>query len=132
MQIDWQITQPASLVHDLSYFFYTTASEEALAKLDTYLDVYYTELCEEIKRLGSDPTVLYPRSVFDDEWKRYCKYGFTMCFMLFKVMLANKDEVPQMDVGNPEDQLFKKLNKEDEYTRRIRILTEFMVDKDYL
>lgn len=136
IQVDWQLVQEASLVYDLSYFFYTTASEETLAKADAYLDIYYNELSEEIKRLGSDPNILYPRSVFDDEWKRFCKFGFAMSFMLLRIMLASKEEVPQVekiDMEKPDEvEFFKNLNKEDEYGRRIKALTEFMVDRNYL
>ncbi|GJQ73416.1 hypothetical protein Trydic_g15884, partial [Trypoxylus dichotomus] len=54
--IDFQAVKLNSPVLDLCYVFYAAASsEESLAKLDWYLDVYHQSLSNTIKELGSDP-----------------------------------------------------------------------------
>lgn len=139
MLVDWQLLRPASPVFDVSYFFYTIATEESLNKLDAYLELYYDELCKHMKELGSDPEVLYPKIIFDKEWKQHCKYGFAMTFALLKFMLANKDEIPKMDNIDFENlketdrvELFTKFANEDEYVKRLRTIAQFLVDRDYI
>ncbi|KAI4466588.1 hypothetical protein MML48_2g00002818 [Holotrichia oblita] len=137
MQLDWQLIEVSSPIYDISYFFYTVASEEALSKLDDYLRFYHTELSEQIRKLGSDPELLYPFSVFEMEWKRYCTYGFALAFMIFRALLANHDEIPKMDeieVENYNDdmELFAKFDNEQEYINRIKILAEFVVKRGYI
>ncbi|GJQ82634.1 hypothetical protein Trydic_g19652 [Trypoxylus dichotomus] len=136
MLVDWQLFRPLSPVFDISYFFYTIASEASLAKLDSYLETYYGELTDQLKRMGSDPEVVYPKKIFYKEWKQYCKFGFGMAFMLIKVMLVKKDEVPKFDEFDFEKseshELFSKFDNEAEYVRRLRTLAQFMVDRDYI
>ncbi|KAK9712055.1 Ecdysteroid kinase-like family [Popillia japonica] len=50
MLIDWQLLRQASPVFDISYFFYTIASEDALNNLDDYLRIYHEELSKRITR----------------------------------------------------------------------------------
>lgn len=139
MLVDWQALRSSSPVFDISYFFYGIASEEALSKLNYYLDVYYTELSESIKELGSNPDVLYPKNIFEKEWRNYCKYGFASAFTIIKFMLVKEDEVvvtSDIDYKSLEGsdlvQYFSKYDDEAEYVRRIRILCQFMIDNDYL
>lgn len=132
--------RPTSTVYDLSYFFFSTASAEALKNHHYYLNIYYQELCDQIKKFGSDPEFLYPKSAFDSEWKRYCKYGFAFSFVIFKFVLADKEEAPKLEnydfdgaSDDTEDiQLFATFSNEDEYVRRLRILAGFMMDNDYI
>lgn len=135
MQLDWQLIEVASPIYDISYFFYTVASEEALSKLDDYLKFYHSELMEHIKKLGSDPEDLYPFHVLEEEWKKYSKYGFALAFMVLKVMLVNQDEVPKMeeiDFENGAVEMFPKFDNEEEYVRRIKVLAEFLMKNDYI
>ncbi|KAI4466586.1 hypothetical protein MML48_2g00002816 [Holotrichia oblita] len=137
MQLDWQLIEVASPVYDISYFFYSVASEESLSKLDDYLRFYHSELAEQIRKLGGDPDELYPFSILEKEWKLYSKYGFALTFMVFKIMLVNQDEVPKLEEvdfenkGNGAD-VFPKFDNEDEYVGRIRVLAEFLVKNDYI
>lgn len=139
MLVDWQLFRPTSPVFDLSYFFYNISTEETLNKLDSYLDIYYAELCDGIEKLGSDPEVLYPKRIFREEWKKHCKFGFAFAFLLVKLMLAKQDEAPKVDEIDYENlkdadkvDLFPKFENEKEYEKRIRMLGQYMVDHDYL
>lgn len=137
MQLDWQLLEVTSLVFDISYFLYVAASQEVLAKFDDYLQFYHQELSKQIGKLGSDPERLYPFAVFEKEWKKYCAYGYALAFTILKAILANQDEVPnmnEMEVDNykKDIQLFTKFDNEEEYIRRIKMLTEFMVERDYI
>lgn len=131
MHVDWQLIEVASTVYDLSYFFYSIASEEALANLDNYLKFYHSELSKHVKNLGSDAEDLYPFHVFKQEWKLYSKFGFALAFVLFKVMLINQDDVPDMRVVDGDD-MFAKFNNQGEYMKRVKILARFFVERDYI
>lgn len=135
--IDWQLIRESSPVFDVSYFFYTIASEEALQKLDYHLKVYHDELRYRIKQLGSDPDVLYPEKVFREEWKQHCKFGYAMAFVLIKMMLSDKDEVTNiegMDWSSAEEseKMIPKLKDETEFLRRMRALTVHMITNDFI
>ncbi|GJQ82630.1 hypothetical protein Trydic_g19650 [Trypoxylus dichotomus] len=134
--VDWQLLRPLSPTFDISYFFYTIASEESLAKLDSYLETYYAELTDQLKQMGSDPEVVYPKEIFEKEWKKHCKYGFAMAFLLIKIMLAKQDEVPKMNEVDFEStekiEFFSKFDNEAEFAKRIRTLARFMIDRDYI
>ncbi|KRT78402.1 phosphotransferase, partial [Oryctes borbonicus] len=139
MLIDWQVLRSASPAYDLSYFFYTIASQESLTNLNSHLEIYYEELSEQIRQLGSNPEILYPEDVFRNEWRRCSKYGFALAFVLLKFMLANKDEVPKLENIGLENLkvgenigLFPKYENEEEYLGRVKMLAGFMVDNDYI
>ncbi|GJQ82639.1 hypothetical protein Trydic_g19657 [Trypoxylus dichotomus] len=135
--IDWQMLREATPVFDISYFFYTIASQEGLDNLDHYLEIYYQELRERIKDLGSDPDELYPLHVFRKECKEHLKYGFAMAFMLVRMMLSAEDEVVSMeglDFANAEDlqKMYPKLKREDEFIWRMKALAEHMIKNNLL
>ncbi|GJQ82625.1 hypothetical protein Trydic_g19646 [Trypoxylus dichotomus] len=136
MIVDWQLFRSSSVVYDISHFFYTTAAEESLSKLQDYLEVYYAELSSEMKKLGSKPEILYPREIFEEEWRTLSKYGFTIAIVILKFMLSNQDEVLQIDKidfdKTKEVELFKKFDNEDAYIKRVKTLAQFMVDKGYI
>ncbi|GJQ82632.1 hypothetical protein Trydic_g19651 [Trypoxylus dichotomus] len=136
MLVDWQVIRPLSPVFDISYFFYTIATETSLAKLDSYLEMYYVELTDQLKQLGSDPETVYPKEIFHKEWKQHCKYRFALAFILVKFMLAGKDEVPKTDEFDFDSaqkiEFFSKFDNEAEFVRRIKILSRFMVARDYI
>ncbi|GJQ81908.1 hypothetical protein Trydic_g12429 [Trypoxylus dichotomus] len=136
MIVDWQLFRSSSVVCDISHFFYTTAAEESLSKLQDYLEVYYAELSSEMKKLGSKPEILYPREIFEEEWRTLSKYGFTIAIVKLKFMLSNQDEVLQIDKidfdKTKEVELFKKFDNEYAYIRRVKTLAQFMVDKGYI
>ncbi|GJQ82626.1 hypothetical protein Trydic_g19647 [Trypoxylus dichotomus] len=139
MLVDWQVLRSSSPVYDLCYFFYALASEESLNNLDSHLKVYYTELSDQVKQLGSNPETLYPEKIFRSEWKRYSIYGLAMSFMQLKFMLATQDEVPRIEsvysknISSGEKMsVFPKYDNEEEYISRLRTLAQFMVDNDYI
>lgn len=138
MLVDWQVVRQASPVYDIAYFFYTIATKEALSKWRTYLNIYYQELSERIKELGSNPDKLYPQEIFEEEWKRYSNYGFAMAFIILKVMLYSKEETPNFEklgtetiLENPE-LMFPTMKNDEEYMNRLRILAEHFIENDLI
>ncbi|KAI4470023.1 hypothetical protein MML48_1g14949 [Holotrichia oblita] len=135
--IDWQLLREASPVFDFSFFVYTIASAEVLDNLSYYLDFYYKHLSDTIRELGSDPDVMYPKDVFEREWKQHGKYGFGMAFISVRMMLAAKDEVMKMEeinLANTHDvsKMYLKFKKQKEFTARMKLLAEHVIKNNLL
>lgn len=47
--------------------------------------------------MGSDPQKLFPRSAFDDQLKRFGKFGLAMAIMTLPVFTSNPEDTPDMD-----------------------------------
>ncbi|GJQ81313.1 hypothetical protein Trydic_g20526 [Trypoxylus dichotomus] len=137
MLVDWQLLSPASPIFDVSYFFLTVASEDALGKTDIYLKLYHNELSRQIRQMGSNPDVLYPFPIFLMEWRKYCKFGFAMACLVIKAMLCSQDEAFDLAELNSEDgkqleNLFPKFDNQKEYVKRMKNLARFMIDNGYI
>lgn len=144
MQVDWQLLRHGSPAIDLSYFFYPISSETTIEKYKYYLEEYYNELSKQMRRLGSDPEVLYPFTVLTDEWRRFAKFGLGMSFFIIKSLLMNKDEIPSLEefsdfydkVVNkgPEDLEFvlPQMKNEDLYLSRMKLIYKHFVKHNFL
>lgn len=130
--IDWQCVTRASPVHDFASLFYSVASEETVCNYKHYLRLYHDELKRRIKELGSDADVLYPYSVFEKEWRDYWPYSFGLAVTCMKVILCQKDEVPNMeDAINSNDvaNVFNDIKgNEIEWMRRVKYLARHFID----
>lgn len=112
--LDWQILRYASPVCDLSnYIFGGTTKELRDKHYSQFLDVYYKSLTDLLQtwvfctktfggefyltfffkfRLGSDPEKVFPRAAFDDQLKKFAKFGLAMSMMSLPV-ITNKEAV---------------------------------------
>lgn len=112
---------------DISYFFYTSASsEENLAKLDSYLEIYYDALSSTIKELGSDPETMYPKYLMEEHWKVFSRFSLIMA-ILFLTRIC--DEIAQNTVDLIDG---KVLNKEELLVQKVRPLLQHFIDKGFL
>lgn len=125
--IDFQATNLTSPMWDISYFFYTSASsEENLAKLDSYLEIYYDALSSTIKELGSDPETMYPKYLMEEHWKVFSRFSLIMA-ILFLTRIC--DEIAQNTVDLIDG---KVLNKEELLVQKVRPLLQHFIDKGFL
>lgn len=139
MLVDWQIIRPDSPVFDLCYFFYTAAasSKQMLRKLDDFLEIYHEELSAQIRKMGSDPDVIYPLPVLKAEWKQYSHYGFSMAFMILRAMLSDKDKdnVPNFEEVNIMEAMnengFSINEREDEFINRLRNVAQHFLLNEF-
>nr|XP_022920838.1 uncharacterized protein LOC111429218 [Onthophagus taurus] len=132
--VDWQIQRYNSPVLDVSYFFYSVATIETLKNFDKYFNFYYNTLAEFLKRLGSDPRKLYPKVVYLNHWKKFSKFGLTMCFVAFMVEYAKKDNLPDFIDGKGQEmpEFAVELDEKDMYQKRLKLLVEHFVERDFL
>jgi hypothetical protein len=96
--LDWQLMRYASPVLDIvHYIFACTTKEFRDQHYETCLDIYYESLTTFLKRLGSNPEKLFPRSAFDGQIKRFGKFGLLMATMCLQFFTSNPDDIPDMD-----------------------------------
>lgn len=117
-------------------FYASGSSEENLSQLDDYLEVYYKSLSTTIKKLGSNPDKLYPKSVLKEDWKKFANFGLVMAFMIM-VYVVDETESPPDVVEFAESQppdFIKTLtdkNKQD-FVDRIRIIVKHLDQNDFI
>ncbi|KAK9720321.1 Ecdysteroid kinase-like family [Popillia japonica] len=138
--VDFQVIRRTLPVMDLAYFFYCSAiTQENLDKLDFYLDYYYDNLNDYVKKLGSNLAKIYPYEIFKDNWRRYCKYGIMMSLCISRIVLAQSGEtlnVAEKVRTDPEEArkaLFTvNLSNNDEYIERMSRVLKHAVKNKYL
>lgn len=87
------MTRVGPPVCDLAYFLYGCTTKEVLDNMDTYKAFYYENLSKHIKLLGSNPDVIYPSSAFEEQWKKYAKFGLCTSGLINFALLSEKHEV---------------------------------------
>nr|XP_022903199.1 uncharacterized protein LOC111415673 [Onthophagus taurus] len=133
--IDYQIIRYGSPVTDFSHFFYTSSSKSELDNIEYYRNIYYDELTATIKQLGSDPNELYPKSVFDAHWKKYCVNGLNVALFLIRMMTTEAEEIPEYNDLSEAMNVVEKMSfepKNDGYKERVRDVVMHFYDKEYI
>lgn len=80
-----------SPVFDLSYCIYSSGSAAILDNLDRFLRVYHLSLSDTLAEFGLNVEDTYPFETLKSEWKKYCKFGYSMALLLLKQKLMYKD-----------------------------------------
>lgn len=126
--LDWQITKVGSPVQDLSYCLYSGASLDTYERLDDLLKLYYEHFSAVLRQAGENPEEVYPFSVLKEEWKEYCKFGWTMSLMVMKIKTTEQeDKLDLVDISTSDNkiEMAKKMIRgtpSTEYDRRVREL----------
>ncbi|KAG5671600.1 hypothetical protein PVAND_001793 [Polypedilum vanderplanki] len=96
--LDFQILRYATPVCDLMYYIFGCTRKSLRDKYyQEFIDVYYEELSSFIIRLGSDPKKVYPREIFDEQLKKFGKFGLAMAMILLPIFTSDVDDVPDLD-----------------------------------
>ncbi|XP_022904456.2 uncharacterized protein [Onthophagus taurus] len=132
--LDWQLTKVTSPVIDLSYLIYGTCELKQMEKIDYFLNFYYNKLGFYINLLGSDLSMLYPKDDFDEEWRKFSRYGLALSTIVIKLTFTDPDDVP---LNNSEkktmlESLSYKIKNEKKYIERIKCVINHFIEKKYL
>ncbi|XP_060531858.1 uncharacterized protein LOC132705340 [Cylas formicarius] len=100
--IDFQFSQLASPMMDLSYHLFTVCSEEAFKSLKNIFDIYYDSLSEHLRKLGSDPLKIFPRSTLIDHWSKYWPFGVIMTLMIIPTVYSESSDTVAIESMNDE------------------------------
>ncbi|KAL1501086.1 hypothetical protein ABEB36_006478 [Hypothenemus hampei] len=135
--IDWQLSQLASPVKDLAYFFSVSGSKETYRNLNRYLEIYYRVLSENLKEFKLNPEEIFSFQDLMEEWNNNAYYGVFISLMVLKLMLSNSDEAPTLQGAYKGESILASLTnfqttKSSEYERRLVDLIEFMADNKYI
>lgn len=96
--LDWQICRYASPVLDLMYFIFTASTKAFRDQhYEDLLNLYHDTLSDFLRRLGSDPEKLFPRSALDDQLARFGRFGLLMATMLLPIITTKKEDIPDLD-----------------------------------
>lgn len=94
--LDFQLTRDGTPVHDLSYFFYSSAAKKDLDSIEDYLKIYHQTLSQTIKRLGENPDEIFPYKVLIREWKENALMGVILGVHMWRVKLLDKTDYEDM------------------------------------
>ncbi|CAH0550361.1 unnamed protein product [Brassicogethes aeneus] len=135
--IDWQLSSLGYLEIDLSKFLFTSISTEHLNELDNLLDYYYTTFSNHLKEYQLNPHTVYPKTVFLQKWKKYCKFGITDVPYIYEQ--AAEDESKKIDfremIENDDCQyhdMFSCNVKNKNVSERVVNLIKYLDGKGYL
>lgn len=126
--LDWQLVKLGTPVQDLSYCLYSGASLDTFERLDDLLRVYYDKFSAVLQQCGENPEEVYPFTILKEEWKEYCKFGWSAALMIIKAKTTKQeDKVDFTDISMTDNQgeMIKKLvlgTPSAEYDRRVREL----------
>ncbi|XP_076274072.1 uncharacterized protein LOC143204997 [Rhynchophorus ferrugineus] len=101
--IDFQFWKEDTPVHDLSYFFYSGASEDDFDRLDEYLELYHDSFVQYAKQLGCDGHRLLPLDTLKEDWKTYGLFGIFFGIKLWRIKLTTKEDI--QDIMHSRDNL---------------------------
>ncbi|KAJ8926074.1 hypothetical protein NQ315_009930 [Exocentrus adspersus] len=132
--LDFQMSKEGSPCCDLSYTIYSGASKPILQNLDSYLHVYHDSLSSTLKAFGCDSDRIYPFHQLKKDWKRYCKLGFSMALMIWRMKLTEEGQVKDLQdmTKQSEEELRASAYDETEYRRITRDLVLHMFENDFL
>ncbi|KAG5670233.1 hypothetical protein PVAND_000510 [Polypedilum vanderplanki] len=138
--IDFQILRYAPPVTDIIYYLFTSVTKELRKKYyQEFLDVYYTTLSNFIERLGSDPKKLFPREMFDEQLKKFGRYGLFMAVITLPAVTIDQDEALDIDAISEQlndtsnnDKSAMELKGSAKYKERIKGIFEDMYELGYI
>jgi len=114
--VDFQLCRESTPIHDLSYFFYSGASESDLNQLEHYLDIYHKSLTATIRENGENPDNIFPYNVLISEWKENALFGVLMGIYVWQIKLSPKEDYiddlkEQVESANDMENFMKVLEK---------------------
>lgn len=97
--VDWQITRYCAPVLDvLSIILSSSDKQFRQQHYDALLKAYYSSLCENIRKLGSDPDKLYTWDDFQNQLRKFIGYGLLFALLIIQLRMAGAN-----DIGNVDD-----------------------------
>lgn len=103
--------------------------------MNKYLDVYYDAVTDTLKKLHCDPGTVFPRKVFDKQWREFSPFGLMSATLFMKMMLFNKEEKIKMEknIADPENSFFiQDIERQPEYNKRMQDLVDILLEYDLI
>nr|AEE62446.1 unknown [Dendroctonus ponderosae] len=130
--IDFQLSRDGTPVHDLSYFFYSSASRADLARLEDYLKIYHQSLAETLEGLDEKVEDFLSWDELLQEWKEHAAMGIFLGIYLWQIKLLDKGEyVDQLKSLNNEESKEDKIGMNDATKMFITLLSQTISSDAY-
>ncbi|EDW82231.1 uncharacterized protein Dwil_GK25686 [Drosophila willistoni] len=95
--IDWQLMRYASPITDLAYFFFSCTSRDFRGKYyKSMLETYYTEMAQQLTRLGESADELFPLQAFNEQLQSKCAVGLLLAMMVLPIVTMRGQDVPDL------------------------------------
>ncbi|KAJ8963395.1 hypothetical protein NQ318_018873 [Aromia moschata] len=125
MLLDFQYLNIGTPVYDLSYCLYSAGTKEIFDDLDWYLKIYHDSFLKTVGEFGLNTKAAYPFEELRKDWSQYCKMGFIMALMIWRIKLTDEDDAADFtdieDESIPET-FFSSSFDEEAYKMRTRDL----------
>ncbi|KAM7346423.1 pinkman isoform 1-T2 [Cochliomyia hominivorax] len=96
--IDWQIMRYSSPIIDLLYFIMSSTTREFRQQhFQETLDLYHSAAVEHIKKLGSDPDIVFPRAAFNEEFKKKGAIGLIFSMIVLPILTTKSEDIPDLE-----------------------------------
>ena len=124
-------------IFDVSYFFYANASKDDLDNHEKYISLYYSVFSETVRKLGSDPSKIYPYEVFQSQWKKYSMIGLVYGVGAARVNVTSDantvNVVESIEKGQTMGEaMWNAVPINDECKRRLRDVVLYFVENGYI
>lgn len=90
-----KFASPVVDLHD--YIWGATDRQFRQKEFHHLIKYYYAVLSQQIRRLGSDPSQLFPYRAFEDHLKRFSIFAFLIAPIRIEVLLAGEGEFSDLD-----------------------------------
>ncbi|XP_059046513.1 uncharacterized kinase-like protein D1044.1 [Achroia grisella] len=99
--VDFQNVQCNSPITDLIYFVLMGSDENFRREhYENLTKHYYQEMCNALRFLKLDPDVVYPKSVFDHDLKKFLPHGLFMAIFGLPIITVEEEDAPSVQGGN--------------------------------
>lgn len=96
--LDWQLSGFGSPAIDISYFLFTSTEKNLrTAHLNDLLQTYYTHLSNVVRACGSNPDKLFTFNDFQDQLKKFGKFGLLEAPSLLQVIVSDAENIADME-----------------------------------
>lgn len=87
-------------------------------------------MTETLQEFGLNADKIYPFTIFKEEWKTYCKFGFALGVMVWRTKFADSTKI--QDLSDEEGILFELTeDKKDEYKEKVKALILHMCSNNF-
>ncbi|KAL1506588.1 hypothetical protein ABEB36_005919 [Hypothenemus hampei] len=126
--IDFQLTRESTPIHDLSYFFYASASKKDIDNLEQYLALYHESFSDILRQLGENANEIFPFDVLIKEWKENALLGIILGIYLWQIKLIQKAEFVEILQQFSDTQV----DQTETYSAFLEVLSKVYTNKDFL
>ncbi|KAJ6648229.1 hypothetical protein Bhyg_03456, partial [Pseudolycoriella hygida] len=96
--LDWQLSRHSTPIIDVVYFIFCCTTKELRdVHYDNFLKTYHDSLSAHIRRLGSDPDLLFSNNLMQEHLNKFGKIGMVFAIGILPIITAARGEKINLD-----------------------------------